>query len=200
MNKFKHYIENLLDGQKRTFDEDNLRGYVDHFLAEVQHTSEHHYSDKQLIVTLIDFFTGGSGTMSKTLGFAFLYCLQHEEVLLKVQDEIDQVTEGRDLVTLEDRVRMVYTEATLLEVARLGSVLPIAPPRQCSESVKVGDHVIPRGGLVQMNLYSLHRNNQHWSHPHQFKPERFIRDGAVVHVRINIWLDFSSTKLNIQLG
>ena len=92
MNKFKHYIENLLDGQKRTFDEDNLRGYVDHFLAEVQHTSESHYSDKQLIVTLIDFFTGGSGTMSKTLSFGLYYCLRNPEVMEAIQEEIDQVT------------------------------------------------------------------------------------------------------------
>ena len=34
------------------------RGYVDHFLAEVARTQEGHYTDQQLIVTLIDFFTG----------------------------------------------------------------------------------------------------------------------------------------------
>ena len=33
-------------------------------------------------------------------------------------------------VRLEDRERLPYTTATLLEAARLGSVLPIAPPRQ----------------------------------------------------------------------
>jgi cytochrome P450 len=32
-----------------------------------------------------DFFTGGSGTMSKTLAFGFLYCLQTPEVMEKVR-------------------------------------------------------------------------------------------------------------------
>ena len=57
MDTFKQYIENLVTGQKQTFDEDSLRGYVDHYLSEVNRTSEPHYTDKQLIVTLIDFFT-----------------------------------------------------------------------------------------------------------------------------------------------
>ena len=46
--------------------------------------------------------------------------------------------EHQDQVSLEDRARLVLTEATLLEVARLGSVLPIAPPRQCPAEVQVG--------------------------------------------------------------
>ena len=87
------------------------RGYVDHFLAEVARTQEGHYTDQQLIVTLIDFFTGetlssllstllsltftgGSGTMSKTLAFAFFYCLKCPDILLRVQEEIDRVTGG----------------------------------------------------------------------------------------------------------
>ena len=82
---------------------------MDHFLAEVARTQEGHYTDQQLIVTLIDFFTGetsfiqtllsltftgGSGTMSKTLAFAFFYCLKSPDILLRVQEEIDRVTGG----------------------------------------------------------------------------------------------------------
>ena len=44
-----------------------MRGYIDVFLAESMKEGEgrEHYTEEQLIVTLIDFFTGGSGTMSK---------------------------------------------------------------------------------------------------------------------------------------
>ena len=77
--------------------------------------------------------------MSKTLGFAFFFCLKKPDILLRVREEIDQVTGHKDRVSLEDRPRMVLTEATLLEVARLGSVLPIAPPRLCPEDVQVCD-------------------------------------------------------------
>ena len=51
-----------------------------------------HFHDEQLIVTLNDFFTGGSGTMSKTLGFSLYYCLKSPEVMAAVQEEIDNIT------------------------------------------------------------------------------------------------------------
>ena len=52
------------------------RGYVDHFLAEVARTQEGHYTDQQLIVTLIDFFTGE--TLSSFLQLCYLLLLQEE--------------------------------------------------------------------------------------------------------------------------
>ena len=65
-------------------------------MSESKITSEKHYSDRQLIVTLIDFFTGGSGTMSKTLGFAFYYCLKHPHLMETIQEEIDRETGKHD--------------------------------------------------------------------------------------------------------
>ena len=169
-----------------------FRGYVDYFLSEsqivangnnnVSSDNTSNYTDKQLIVTLIDFFTGGSGTMSKTLAFAIYYCLRNPGVARKIQAELDRETCDQDHVTLDDKTRLVYTEATLLEVARLGSVLPIAPPRMCSDQVKIGTWTIPRGGKVQMNLYALHRNKEHWGDPHVFRPDRFISDGKIINV------------------
>ena len=118
-------------------------------------------------------------------------------------------------MSLEDRARLVLTEATLLEVARLGSVLPIAPPRQCPGEVQVGaslqlevtlprlglvqvgDWTLPRGGLVQINLYSLHRNTQHWGDPHTFRPERFISKGAVVTVGYSLVIIILIAGINI---
>jgi len=179
MDKFKVHMSDLVHEQKSSFDEENMRGYIDHFLEENKKGNETHYTDKQLIVTLIDFFTGGSGTMSKTLGFSLLYCLHHPEVMKKVQEEIDQVLGNKDRVVLEDRECLPFTEATLLEVSRVASVLPIAPPRKTQGEINVGKYKIPKGSLVQMNLYSLHRNKEHWGDPDNFRPERFLQDGKV---------------------
>ena len=47
------------------------RGYVDHFLAEVARTQEGHYTDQQLIVTLIDFFTGETSFIQYLLSLTY---------------------------------------------------------------------------------------------------------------------------------
>ena len=57
------------------------RGYVDHFLAEVARTQEGHYTDQQLIVTLIDFFTGE--TLS-SFNFAISYLQEEVEPCQKL--------------------------------------------------------------------------------------------------------------------
>lgn len=48
-----------------------------------------------------------------------------------------------------------------------------------------------------MNLYSLHRNKEHWGDPHTFRPERFIRNGVVFQVKYHrqaIDIEFISNK------
>ena len=72
----------------------------------------------------------------------------------------------RGSVTLEDRANLPFTEATLLEVgqfhqaktnflsfkfqvARLASVLPIAPPRKIPSDVTVGDFILPAGMFLR---------------------------------------------------
>ena len=122
-----------------------------------------------------DFFTGGSGTVSKTLAFCIYYLAHHPEyqvqIIMKiiktklqsqcpeefawieigtscidfedtlwptkcVQDmartEIQAAascSEENELVSLEQRDLIPFTEACLLESQRMGSVLPISPPR-----------------------------------------------------------------------
>ena len=81
MNQFRKRMEELVKEAKNSYTEgevgplsrlkttivSQVRGYIDIFLAEAVKEGEgmEHYTVEQLIVTLIDFFTGGSGTMSE---------------------------------------------------------------------------------------------------------------------------------------
>ena len=79
MTQFRGRMEELVKEAKESYTEgevglsrlktllSQVRGYIDVFLAEAAKEGEgiEHYTVEQLIVTLIDFFTGGSGTMSE---------------------------------------------------------------------------------------------------------------------------------------
>ena len=76
---------------------------------------------------------------------------------------------------------MAFTEAFIMEVQRLASVLPICPPRLVTSDINVCGYKLKKGVQVQMNLYALHRNEAHWgSDAGLFRPERFLDlDGRV---------------------
>ena len=65
MYQFQQSIRKQLETLSRDEDQyDNDLSYVKKFFEEKNKNIEHkeYFSDQQLIVTLLDFFTGGSGT------------------------------------------------------------------------------------------------------------------------------------------
>ena len=55
--------------------------------------------------------------------------LEYPEVQRKVHEELDQIL-GNSSPTFEDRGKLVYTEATIMEAMRLYGVLPYGVPRR----------------------------------------------------------------------
>ena len=75
-------------------EETEVMSYVDKFLQEKKSRENEYFSDKQLIVTLLDFFTGGSGTVSKTLAFCLLYLLHHPDSQERIRQEAIDIEQG----------------------------------------------------------------------------------------------------------
>merc|ERR1711994_1006987 len=62
----------------------------------------------------------------------------------------------------------------------MGSALPIAPARINAKSdIQINGYVIPKGTPVQMNLYGLHHDKEHWKDPDNYRPDRFIENGTL---------------------
>ena len=45
--------------------------------------------------------------------------------------------------------------------------------RECTKDCKVKDLTIPKGGLVFIPIYSIHRDPTIWPNPEKYDPERF---------------------------
>ena len=68
---------------------------------------------------------------------------------------------------------MPYTEATIMEIFRLSSIVPIQI-RSCSRATMIHGCLLPKGTFASLNVYAWHMNEKQWPKPREFQPERFL--------------------------
>lgn len=128
------FFQETVDAHRATFDSGNMRDLIDNYLMEIEDAKatgreeelfqgkEH---DRQMQQIIGDLFSAGMETIKTTLLWAVIYMLHEPEVGKKVQAELDRVVGRRRLPRLEDRPNLPYTEAVILEVLRISSVVPL---------------------------------------------------------------------------
>jgi len=96
---------------------------------------------------------------------------QHPDVATKLSDELRRVLGGRTPQAADLRL-LPYTAMVVHESLRM---YPAAPgfAREPIEEVRIGGYDIPRGSLIAVNTYALHRDSRFFEHPERFDPERF---------------------------
>ena len=186
--KFKEYINSEIDKHKESFDKENQRDLMDMFIAKMDEDTHGIFTQTQLIYICLDLFNAGSESTSKSLLFAIALMMRYPEIQDKVHDDLDKI--DADCVTMKDRTKIPYVEATLNEIWRFCNVAPFGPPRQAYKDTPLKSTIIPAGTLVMYNTYSLHMDEAHWGDPEVFRPERFLDDYGA----------FRSDEMNLPFG
>jgi len=128
-------------------------------------------------------FFAGTETTTTTLRWGLLYMLMHPDIQRKVQREIDDVVGRQRLPSVNDRLQMPYTEATLLEVSRRATIVTTNLVHSTMEDIDFEGFHIPKGTTIYTNLWGVHHDEKLFPDPFSFRPERFIneRDQFVKH-------------------
>ena len=116
-------------------------------------------------------FMAGHETTANTLAWTWYLLSQAPEVEAKLHEELDTVLDGR-APTLADVPQLVYTHAILDEALRLYPPVPILPREAIKEEEFQGVR-IPKGSLLFVVPWLLHRHRKLWELPDHFIPERF---------------------------
>ncbi|OQV17437.1 Cytochrome P450 2U1 [Hypsibius exemplaris] len=132
------------------------------------------FCEPQLLASLYDLFAAGTDTTSTSLLFGLILMVEYPEVMRKVQAEIDTAVGRGTVLTNSDRVRLPYTEATILEIQRYSNILPLGVPHKASEDLYVDGFTIPKGALIVSNIQSIHHDPRYWKNPEIFDPLRFL--------------------------
>jgi cytochrome P450 len=118
----------------------------------------------------------GHETTASSLAWTWYILSQTPEVEEKLHEELDRVLSGR-LPTLEDVPKLLYTRAIFEEVLRLYPPVPVLT-REAMRDENFNQRRIPKGSLIVVCPWLLHRHRHLWPKPDHFCPERFLSGGA----------------------
>lgn len=118
----------------------------------------------------------GNDTSALTLSNATLLLAMHPQVQERLFEEVDRVFDGVPLdapVNYDQILQLTYTEQVIKETLRLFPVSPYVL-RFCKSDTEISNCTIPRGAVIIVSLYTMHRNKEIWGEDaNEFNPDHF---------------------------
>lgn len=100
--------------------------------------------------------------------------LNHPDAMKRVKAEIDTtVTEHGRPLDEHELPKLNYLRNVINETHRLYPSVPLLVPHESSEDCIVGGFHVPRGTILLVNAWAIHRDSEVWEDPKKFVPERF---------------------------
>ncbi|ESO88316.1 hypothetical protein LOTGIDRAFT_86790, partial [Lottia gigantea] len=123
--------------------------------------------------------SAGFVTTKGTLSGFFLLMLYHPDVQKRIQDEIDDKIGHRE-PSIEDRSKMHYTYAAILETLRFIRHVPYGVPHCNRMDVDIDGYKIPANSTMFTNLWSIAFSDNYWKNPTKFTPERYLDENGEI--------------------
>ncbi|KAK3019704.1 hypothetical protein RJ639_003938 [Escallonia herrerae] len=117
----------------------------------------------------------GTDTSAVTIEWAMSLLLNHPKVLAKARDELDNQVGHNRLADEPDLPKLHYLHSILNETFRLFPEAPLLVPHESSDDSMVGGFDVPRGTMLLVNAWALHRDPKIWDDPTTFRPERLVK-------------------------
>jgi cytochrome P450 len=127
---------------------------------------------RELFDELMTFVNAGHETTAVTLAWALHEIGRDPALGARLEGEVDAVL-GARAPAFADLARLGLLGRTIRETLRLhppGWLLP----REALADDEIAGVAIPKGAMVLVTVYYLHRHPAYWSDPARFDPDRFL--------------------------
>ncbi len=161
-------IQRFIDERRQSGDD---KGDLLSMLLQARDDDGNAMDDKQLRDELMTIFLAGHETTAMNMTWTWYLLMEHPEVMSRLKAEVDAAIGDRP-ATMADLGNLKYAEMVVKESMRL------YPPaasvgREPIHDLELGGYTIPKGALLTLSIYGLHRNPKVFANPEAFDPERF---------------------------
>lgn len=121
---------------------------------------------------VVTFIVAGHETVASALAWAMWLIAGDEQVQDRLANEARDVL-GDAAVSMADVPRLPYARAVLDEALRLFPPAWLVTRRSLADD-ELGGREIPKGALIILSPYLVHRDENAWTEPDRFDPTRFL--------------------------
>ncbi len=130
------------------------------------------FSREELIDQIGVFFLAGHETTAGALAWAFFILSQRQEAVARMRAEIESVC-GEGPIGFEATKKLGFVRNVFRETLRLYPPLAFIP-RVALEPGRIGHLEVPRGAMIMISPWIMHRHRALWRNPDHFDPDRFV--------------------------
>ncbi|KAI8579671.1 hypothetical protein K450DRAFT_240961 [Umbelopsis ramanniana AG] len=139
-------------------------------------------TSKEIRDELVLFFIAGHDTTSNAMTAVLYYLAVNSHIQAKARKEVLDVLGDEPLdvwPTLEQLKEFPYLSKVMKEAIRLAPPATSLIERVAKVDTELAGVFIPKGTLLQVDVISLHYNENLWKSPTKFDPERFADGGEL---------------------
>ncbi|GFR01574.1 cytochrome P450 2G1 [Trichonephila clavata] len=193
---FKKEVEKRINAKEELTKDDLIGCYLQEIEKRKNDSQPHNFNVINLRGNLLMLFLSGQDATIASVSWLLLLMAKYSDVQTKVCEEIDRVI-GRDgTVYFNDKTKLPYTMATMLEMLRYISINPLFPPRYVLDTFNFGGYTIPQGAQVVCNSWAMLHDSRYFNDPMTFKPERFLKEEGIKAEKVKGYGPFSFGKRN----
>jgi cytochrome P450 len=146
---------------------------------------------------VVTILVAGRETAAVTLSWIWYVLARNPAHVKRLHAELDEVLEGR-AAGQEDLRHLDFTRRVVAESMRLYPAAPVLSLREARARDEICGRQIPKGMIIGIAPWVLHRHRLLWDDPDRFDPDRFLPERSAARSRF-AYLPFGAGP-NVCIG
>lgn len=170
---------------------DKIRDFTDALKKQYEHDVEREENDvvggtnddiiltsEEIMLMITDMFFAGIETSTSSVLWGVYYLALYPDIQDKIYNEMTRILDPETPPSFSDRHRLPFLSATIIEIFRCGSIVPLLLPHRTTADASIKGFRIPKDTTVLVNAYAIHNDARIWNDPHAFRPARFLDESG----------------------